>query len=257
MQHQDKTLPVPSLISVEKPMGAGNFISITNGIETASSPLDYQKILANKEMIQDTLVGSLIGVSATLVIAVGVLIYLIIWIHKRKQSHSKQRYENGTRFSYDISPSNRDSVIPDDFLPGQMNTLASPTTELPQPLPPSQNKEKTVRTSSLMYKNPYHLQRLGDQIPTTEPIATPRTFTRTTSWIMSRLSATNISHVVAAPRRPRPEPIDTQTYTHSENNITTPITMYHSPLPPWTKPRPNSILITHVIDEVQAANTGK
>ncbi|ORX94527.1 hypothetical protein K493DRAFT_352423 [Basidiobolus meristosporus CBS 931.73] len=198
-------------------------------------------------MIQDTLVGSLIGVSATLVIAVGVLIYLIIWIHRRRRS---QGFGDASRFSYEISPSNRDSVIPDDFLPGQMSTLASPTTDLPQPLAPTQSKEKGARSSSLMYKNRYHLQRLSGQIPNVDPIATPRTFTRTTSWILSRLSAANLSHVVAAPRRPRPEPIDTHVY--AENNpTTTPIAMFQSPLPPWTKQRPNSILITHVIEEEQ------
>ncbi|KAK9764640.1 hypothetical protein K7432_007697 [Basidiobolus ranarum] len=249
MQSNDNFLSASASL-IDNSAGGGHFISTSNGMEVASSPLDYQKILANKEMIQDALVGSLIGVSATLVIVVGVLIYLVIWIHKQKQTHSEQRYETGTRFSYDISPSNRDSIIPDDFLPGQMAALIPPTTDRSS-LPPDQSKEKTARNGSLLYKNPYYLQRLGDQVPTTDLIATPRTFTRTTSWLMSRLSATNLPHVVAGSRRPKPGPVDTHTPPQIENNEITPIIMYHSPLPPWTKRRPDSALAAHAIEEEQ------
>ncbi|ORX95325.1 hypothetical protein K493DRAFT_301525 [Basidiobolus meristosporus CBS 931.73] len=192
MQSTEKIVSAEASL-IDSSIGRGNIVSVSNGMEIASSPVDYQKILASKEMIQDALVGSLIGVSATL------------------------RYEAGTRFSHNIS-AYQDPFASDELWQGQAITFTTYAGDHLQSLAMGSTKEKSAQNGPLLYKNPYHLDRLGGQLSTTDLSATPTTFSRTTSWLMSRLSATNILHVVKTPKRPKPTPFHNQVHVNPAAN---------------------------------------
>ncbi|ORX92208.1 hypothetical protein K493DRAFT_303495 [Basidiobolus meristosporus CBS 931.73] len=169
-------------------------VYITTQLEPQASLVSfYRSREAARENLMDILIGSLIGISAAFFITFSLLIYLSVWMWRKSQHNMIQHdsylnfFRTDPRMYMDTSPSINKSVTTEDPYYNQTMYSETAVEDLEREVEPS-------GAAATKYNAPSN-----DTI-----LRPPRSFTRSTSWFMHRLSPTAMPHVALTPPRRGP-----------------------------------------------------